>query len=245
MKPSLAASFNRSCPRGAGRTSPAKPISPNTTKPLGNGLLRNEDTIASSTAKSAAGSVIFTPPTALMNTSWSKHATPACRCSTASSIAKRFCSNPTDRRRAVGACEASTSAWTSTSNGRVPSCVTMTQEPATSSLCCDRKIADGLVTPFSPFSVMANTPSSLTAPKRFLIARIRRNDDCVSPSKYNTVSTMCSSTRGPARLPSLVTWPTMISVMPVAFATRVSCAAHSRTCATEPGAEDNSPEYMV
>ena len=78
---------------------------------------------------------------------------------------------------------ANPSAWISTSSGRVPSSVTSTQLPGTSSLCCDSKMALGLVTPLSPFSVMANTPSSLTAPKRFLIARTRRKLECVSPSK--------------------------------------------------------------
>jgi hypothetical protein len=46
---------------------------------------------------------------------------------------------------------------------------------------------------------MANTPISFTAPKRFLMARTSRKLLCVSPSKYSTVSTMCSSTRGPGQ----------------------------------------------
>ena len=92
---------------------------------------------------------------------------------------------------------------------------------------------------------MANTPISLTAPKRFLMARTRRKLECVSPSKYSTVSTMCSSTRGPASAPSLVTWPTSTMREPLALATRVRCAAHSRTCATEPGAEVSWSEYTV
>src|SRR5690625_6374528 len=90
---------------------------------------------------------------------------------------------------------------------------------------------------------MANTPSSLTAPKRFLKARIKRNEEWVSPSKYNTLSTICSRILGPAKLPSLVTWPINTRAIPVCFAKRVSCAAHSRTCDTEPGAEDKSVEY--
>jgi hypothetical protein len=65
----------------------------------------------------------------------------------------------------------------------VPSSVTSTQLPGTGSLCCDRKMALGLATPFRPFSVMANTPISLTAPKRFLIARTSRKLEWVSPSK--------------------------------------------------------------
>ena len=77
----------------------------------------------------------------------------------------------------------STRAWISTSMGRVPSSVTSTQLPGTGSACWLRKIALGLLTPLRPFSVIANTPISLTAPKRFLIARIRRKLLCVSPSK--------------------------------------------------------------
>jgi hypothetical protein len=106
-------------------------------------------------------------------------------------------------------------------------------------------MALGLLTPFRPFSVMANTPISFTAPKRFLMARTSRKLLCVSPSKYSTVSTMCSSTRGPASAPSLVTWPTSTTATPLALAVRVRCAAHSRTCATEPGAEVSWSEYTV
>ena len=60
-----------------------------------------------------------------------------------------------------------------------------------------------------------------------------------------TVSTMCSSTRGPASAPSLVTWPTSTMAQPLDLAVRVSWAAHSRTCATEPGAEVSWSEYTV
>ena len=235
LKPSLAASFSRSWPRGAGRTSPARPTSPKATKPLGSALPRRLLVIDSRAARSAAGSLMRTPPTALTNTSWSPVATPACWCSTASSMASRSRSSPTERRRGLGP-PVSTSAWISTSIGRVPSSVTSTQLPGTGCACWLRKIALGLETPFRPRSVMANTPISLTAPKRFLMARIRRKLLCVSPSKYSTVSTMCSSTRGPASWPSLVTWPTSTTAQPLALAQRVRCAAHSRTCATLPGA---------
>ena len=56
---------------------------------------------------------------------------------------------------------------------------------------------------------------------------------------------MCSSTRGPAIAPSFVTWPTKITTMPRCLASRVSCAAHSRTCATLPGAEVSASVYAV
>jgi len=54
LKPSLATSFNCSCPRGVGRISPARPTSPKAMKPRGSALPRKNPWIASSTAKSAA-----------------------------------------------------------------------------------------------------------------------------------------------------------------------------------------------
>ena len=128
------------------------------------------------------------------------------------------------------------SACTSTSNGRVPSRVTITQLPGCGVLPPDRKIADGFGTSLSPLSPIANTPSSLTAPKRFLNARSTRKRLPLSPSKYSTASTMCSSTRGPAIPPSLVTWPTRMTEVPRRLAKVVSSCAVARTWLTEPGA---------
>ena len=59
-------------------------------------------------------------------------------------------------------------------------------------------------------------------PKRFFIARRMRYWWLRSPSKLSTVSTICSSTRGPAIVPSLVTCPTRISAVPRSFAKRTS-----------------------
>jgi len=75
-------------------------------------------------------------------------------------------------------------------------------------VCRARKIADGFFTSRNPSSPMTKNPSSFAAPKRFFAARTMRKRLPKSLSKYNTVSTMCSSTRGPASVPSLVTWPT-------------------------------------
>jgi hypothetical protein len=77
--PGIAASLRRSCPRDVGRISPARPTSPKTASPRGRARLRREDTIARRIARSAAGSLILTPPTALTKTPWSKHTMPACR----------------------------------------------------------------------------------------------------------------------------------------------------------------------
>ena len=92
---------------------------------------------------------------------------------------------------------------------------------------------------------MAKTPISLAAPKRFFTERSTRKRLPVSLSKYSTVSTMCSSTRGPAICPSLVTWPTSSTAVPPAFAKRTSSAVHSRSCETAPGAASMRSEYMV
>ena len=99
-----------------------------------------------------------TPPTALTKTSWSKQ---RCRHGDAARPAASPAashSRPTVSRRGLGLCAASTSACTSTSSGRVPSCVTSTQEPDTAVACCDRNSADGLETPRRPLSVIAKTP---------------------------------------------------------------------------------------
>ena len=48
------------------------------------------------------------------------------------------------------------------------------------------------------------------------------------------MSTRCSTARGPAGSPSLVTWPTTRSGTPVDLARRVRRSTHARTCATLP-----------
>ena len=77
-------------------------------------------------------------------------------------------------------------------------------------------------------------PSSSVDPKRCLTARSRRRAWWRSPSNDSTVSTTCSSTRGPASAPSLVTWPTSTMATPRRLASTTSCWAHSRTWADRP-----------
>src|SRR5205807_1064853 len=67
----------------------------------------------------------------------------------------------------------------------------------------------------------------------------------VSSSKYRTVSTMCSKARGPAIDPSLVTWPMRKIGTPRVFASIKNCAATSRICEIEPGADSISHEKVV
>ena len=56
---------------------------------------------------------------------------------------------------------------------------------------------------------------------------------------------MCSSTRGPAMAPSLVTWPTSTSANAPALASRISSKLQARTCATVPGALSIASSHMV
>ena len=145
---------------------------------------------------------------------------------------------PAAERRGCGdARRRDTSACTSTSSGRLPSMAGTTTEPATPGRRSARKGAPASGTPTSPASAISNRPSSPVGPKRCLTARSRRRAWWRSPSKASTVSTTCSSTRGPARAPSLVTWPTRTTARPRSLASRTSRWAHARTWATEPGAE--------
>ena len=56
---------------------------------------------------------------------------------------------------------------------------------------------------------------------------------------------MCSSTRGPASVPSLVTCPTSTRAKPRDLASRISSAAQVRTWATVPGALSSASSHMV
>ena len=60
-----------------------------------------------------------------------------------------------------------------------------------------------------------------------------------------TASTMCSTTRGPAIWPSLVTCPTRITAVPDVLANRIRDWALPRTCVTVPGAESTVSVHMV
>ena len=56
---------------------------------------------------------------------------------------------------------------------------------------------------------------------------------------------MCSTTRGPAIWPSLVTWPTRMMAAPDFLANRISACAEARTCVTVPGADSTVSVHMV
>lgn len=89
----------------------------------------------------------------------------------------------------------------------MPSTATVMADPMASFLRPSRNCSEGFLTSRIPDSSISKMPISLQEPKRFL--EDLRNLSCWkrSPSSCKTVSTRCSRTRGPARLPSLVTWP--------------------------------------
>ncbi len=87
---------------------------------------------------------------------------------------------------------------------------------------------------------MSKHPTSSDGPNRFFVARTIRNPECRSPSKASTTSTRCSSIRGPAIAPSLVTCPTSTTAMCRSFASRTSAPVTSRTWVTPPGAPSTS-----
>ena len=87
--------------------------------------------------------------------------------STASSIDSRPLSQPITDRRGEPPGLGASSAWTSTSTGRVPSRPANTALPAMLPRRSARNRAEGLATSARPASVISNTPISSVAPKRF------------------------------------------------------------------------------
>ena len=154
--------------------------------------------------------------------------------STAVIIAARAESMPLTARRGLPLAGAPISACTSPIIGRLPSRVTVTAVPGTALGRWSRNSPDGSATHSMPLSCMRKQPTSSAAPNRFLMPRTIRSADARSPSKCKTTSTRCSSERGPAMAPSLVTWPTSSIATPVVFAVIVRAVVTARTWVTPP-----------
>ena len=148
-------------------------------------------------------------------------------------------------RRGTSAVAGQTSVCTSATSGRRPSSVTVTQVPGTGSASCDRNSPLGSGRPISPNSPSSKQPISSVGPYRFFSARIIRSGECRSPSKCRTTSTRCSSERGPAIEPSLVTWPTSTVVSIRCLARLTSAEVISRTWVTPPGVPSMPAAEMV
>ena len=78
-----------------------------------------------------------------------------------------------------------------------------------------------------------------------MTARSTRYGRVLSPSKYSTVSTICSMTLGPAMAPSLLTWPTMKVGISSVLATFKKRAELSLTWLTVPAEEEISVQRIV
>ncbi len=167
--------------------------------------------------------------------------------STAMIIATRAWSMPLTaaRRGAPGVAGFANKDWISPISGRFPSRVTVTAVPGTGSGRWSRNNPEGSATHWIPLSCRRKHPTSSAAPKRFLTPRIIRRAVLRSPSKCSTTSTRCSSERGPAIAPSLVTWPTSTMAMPLDFAAAVSAVVTARTWVTPPTTPSVSPAFMV
>ena len=96
-----------------------------------------------------------------------------------------------------------------------------------------------------PTPLMSKQPTSSVGPNRFFTARNMRNAVCESPSNWHTTSTRCSSVRGPAIEPSLVTWPTSSTGTSSDLAVSISALATSRTCVEPPEMPSTSCETIV
>ncbi len=97
-----------------------------------------------------------------------------------------------------------------------------------------------------PCSAISKQPTSSAGPYRFLVARTIRKPECRSPSKASTTSTRCSSSRGPAIAPSLVTCPIDDhGHAACAWPPGPGRAVTSRTWVTPPGEPSASAVPMV
>ena len=85
----------------------------------------------------------------------------------------------------------------------------------------------------------------MVEPNRFFADRSRRQELIGSPSMYRTTSTMCSSTRGPAMSPPLVTCPVMTTGTPAPLAHSSRERVHSLICVALPGLEDDPSSDSV
>ena len=98
------------------------------------------------------------------------------RSSTAMSSPTRPGSTPLTERRGTAVRPSTTSACSSTSNGRWPSSTGTTTEPATPGRRSARNTPEGSVTGASPVCSIENTPSSCVEPKRCFVARRSRSE---------------------------------------------------------------------
>ncbi len=162
--------------------------------------------------RSTAGSLSRRPPATLTKTSWSS-----------TSQAGALSEHRQEQRHAVAgstpahgaaadpAAAGATRAWTSTRSGRAPI------ERGDDDRADRRAPSRALGEPRALRSGWGSRSGRGRASRTRRSPAVSQSGSCAragcdrrssSPSKLSTTSTRCSSVRGPARLPSLVTWPT-------------------------------------
>ena len=174
LKPTRAASTARRAAWETGRISPLRPTSPAKHTSAGMGMSKVEESTATITARSQAGSVMRRPPAIFRNTSFWPSLKPARRSSTARSIFRRRTSKPVALRCAVPYTADETSACTSKRKGRLPSSMADMAVPLSPASCMGMSISEGLATSRRPLPVISKTASSEVEPKRFLMLRSTR-----------------------------------------------------------------------
>ena len=228
--PSRAASRRRRSRPSTARSSPSSPTSPMTTcrrRSAGRAATKRAPTPSADPAPARS---TVSPPARLAYTSWLPSPIPARRPSTATSSARRFGSRPLAVARAASRTPAgATSAWTSTSNGRLPSRVGATTLPGRGAVVLGEERAAGSATStqarpghLEDADLLGRAEAVLRGPQRAGAPRSAR------PRAASTASTRCSSVFGPAMEPSLVTWPTSTTAIALALGEAPSGAAPTR-----------------
>ncbi len=197
LEAKLAASFNLSWPRGAGRTSPARPTSPNTTvfslyRPVSQGPCQQAQDPRR--ARRCA-----TPPTAFTNTSCSQVAMPAWRLSTQRRRGGSAPGRRTERRRGLGVCRAPPAPGSPPAAGAC-----LPASPARSNRRRSSRGAKG-TTPTDwqpragPCRSWRTRASSLTTPKRFFTARTSRRSRNADRPRSRAPCPRCAPARAARR----------------------------------------------
>ncbi len=227
---------------GTRRTSPRSPISPKTDGvPREAACPRAEEASAATTARSAAGSAISSPPVQETKTSREESGRPA-PSRTASSSASRAPSRPIATRRGEpddgrtdrgpGSRRGASASPRGPPSRQLPG---QARPPLREQRGRRRWRSRPAPRP-SCRRARARPPARTGSSWRGAM----RRRELRSPSIETTASTRCSSDLGPARLPSFVTWPMSRTGTPLAWRSAGARAPHSRTCDTVPAAEESA-----
>ena len=236
LEAELGASFSRSA-CATGRNSPDSATSPNAHRVRGHRPLDSADTSAAATARSAAGSVIRAARDVEIDFG-RREGEPAPCLQHREDHRQPPESQPTTARRGVAPRASRTvSACTSTSSGRVPSQRRRTPRYPSVARSCgqeQRRWIRHLAQAPAPHREHAD----LVHPAEAVLDRAQDAELVAATRPRNRAPYRpCARARAGRRCaPSLVTWPTRKTEVPVSLAKRVSSGAEARTWLTVPGA---------